>query len=170
MTRTLRLAAVTGAGQGLGRGIALRLADTHDEVALLDLKGGEETARLIAKRGGTARSYTVDVADEASATAVFEEIEAQQGTPTALVNAAGVFLDRPFLETSAADWDRIMSVNSRGPFLIGREAARRMRGDGGAMRVQRRCPAADPHDGGRTGPVRDQRQRGGAGHQSDSHG
>jgi len=133
MTRTLRLAAVTGAGQGLGRGIALRLADTHDEVALLDLKDCGETARLIAERGGTARSYTVDVADEASAVGVFEEIEAQQGTPTALVNAAGVFLDRPFLEMTAAEWDRIMTVNSRGPFLMGREAARRMRGGGGAI-------------------------------------
>lgn len=133
MTPTTKLAAVTGAGQGLGRGVALRLAEAGYELALLDRQNCAETAELIAEAGGIAQSYQIDVADEASVAAAFAEIDAQQGAPTALVNAAGVFLDAPFLETSTEDWDRVIAVNARGPFLVGKEAARRMTGTGGSI-------------------------------------
>lgn len=133
MAPTTKLAAVTGAGQGLGRGIALRLAEAGYELALLDRQECDETAALVADAGGTVRSYRIDVADEVSVAHAFEQIDAHQGAPKALVNAAGVFLDTPFLETTAEDWDRVMAVNARGPFLVGKEAARRMTDGGGSI-------------------------------------
>lgn len=133
MAQTAKLAVVTGAGQGLGRGIALRLAEAGYELALLDRQDSAETAGLVTEQGGSARSYRVDVADEASVVAAFQDLDAHQGAPSALVNAAGVFLDKPFLETSLAEWDQVMAVNTRGPFLVGKEAARRMRDTGGTV-------------------------------------
>ncbi|GAA4509482.1 SDR family NAD(P)-dependent oxidoreductase [Brevibacterium yomogidense] len=133
MAPITKLAAVTGAGQGLGRGIALRLADAGYELALLDRQDCDETAAQVSETGGTAESYRIDVADEASVAHAFTQIDERQGAPTALVNAAGVFLDTPYLETTAEDWDRVMAVNARGPFLVGKEAARRMSDGGGSI-------------------------------------
>ena len=133
MAPTMKLAAVTGAGQGLGRGIAVRLGEAGYELALLDRQDCDETAELVSAAGATARAYRIDVADEASVARAFTQIDEHQGAVTALVNAAGIFLDAPFLETTAEDWDRVMAVNARGPFVVGKEAARRMTDGGGAI-------------------------------------
>lgn len=130
-----KLAAVTGASQGLGQGISLRLAEAGYDLALLDLKESTETERTITDNGGTAKQYHLDVTDEDGVGAAFQEIAAAQGTPVALVNAAGIFLDKPFLETTVEEWDKIMAVNVCGPFQVGKEAARRMKEVGGGAIV-----------------------------------
>lgn len=133
MPANRKTAIVTGAGQGLGRGVALRLSQEGYDLALLDRQDCDETARLVVGAGCAAHKYIVDVADEASVASTFQKMDEDFGPPAAVVNAAGIFRDTPFLETTAEDWDRVLAVNSRGPFLVGREGARRMTGAGGAI-------------------------------------
>src|SRR5690625_5708073 len=101
MAPTMKLAAVTGAGQGLGRGIAVQLGEAGYELALLDRHDCDEKAELVSAAGATARAYSIDVADEASVARAFTQIDEHQVAVTALVNAAGIFLDALFLETTA---------------------------------------------------------------------
>jgi NAD(P)-dependent dehydrogenase (short-subunit alcohol dehydrogenase family) len=113
-----RPAIVTGAASGIGRAIALRLADEGAAVIVSDRQddAGQETVRLIAARGGRARFVACDVADEAS---VREMIgRAAVDGLSILVNNAGIPGDSLPADTlDTADWDRVIAVNLRGPFL-----------------------------------------------------
>ncbi|WP_026819994.1 SDR family NAD(P)-dependent oxidoreductase [Arthrobacter castelli] len=135
MAEEKRIAAVTGAGQGLGRGVALRLADAGYRIALLDRQSCDETAKLLADKGVDSWQHVTDVSDESSVVTVFSAMENEFGVPSALVNAAGIFADHPVHETSVDTWDRIMAVNARGPFLMCREGSRRMKENGGGSIV-----------------------------------
>jgi NAD(P)-dependent dehydrogenase (short-subunit alcohol dehydrogenase family) len=75
------------------------------------------------------------VSDEAAVTAMVDGVADRLGTIDVLVNNAGIYPSRPIAETSVEEWDRVMAVNLRGPFLCTREAARimRARGKGGAV-------------------------------------
>jgi meso-butanediol dehydrogenase / (S,S)-butanediol dehydrogenase / diacetyl reductase len=131
-----RAAMVTGAGRGIGRGIALRLAaeGAHVLVADLDAATGTETARAIEAQGGKARFVAADVArPEASRAAVAETLEAF-GRLDVLVNNAGVIRARPLLDLAEDDWDRTFAVNARGLFFCLQAAARAMvRAGGGCI-------------------------------------
>jgi acetoin reductase-like protein len=125
-----KVAMVTGAGRGIGRAIALRLAaeGAHVLVAELDPATGAETASAIAAKGGKVRFVATDVAHpEESQAAVATALETF-GRLDVLVNNAGVVRSRPLLAITEADWDRTFSVNARGLFFClqaaGRELAR----------------------------------------------
>ena len=122
---TARSAIVTGAGSGIGRGIAERLAADGFRVICADIC--EESAKETAgKIGGGAVSVRADAGEESEAVHCVRKAGEICGRLDALVNCAGVHLQALVAETEASDWDRIHRVNARGTFLMCREAARAM--------------------------------------------
>lgn len=115
-----QIAVVTGAGSGLGRATAQRLADEGATVALVDLnaEAGEESAEEIRSAGGTARFYAIDVTNWTSVEPAIAAVIADFGAPSVLVNCAGIgkFV-RSELE-SQDNWERIIGVNLTGTFLM----------------------------------------------------
>jgi NAD(P)-dependent dehydrogenase (short-subunit alcohol dehydrogenase family) len=124
-----KVALVTGAAQGIGKGIATTLAAEGAVVVLTDIqerKVGETAAEIHQKTGGTTRSYRLDVADGAEVQAVVAVIEKEFGRIDVLVNNAGVQEWVPFLEMSEEMWDRHQAVNVKGTFLLSQAVARIM--------------------------------------------
>jgi NAD(P)-dependent dehydrogenase (short-subunit alcohol dehydrogenase family) len=117
-----RVAVVTGAGRGIGRAVALALAQAGAHVAALARTQPEleETAALI-KESGTAQAFAVDVTDAPGVLCAMENIEAALGPVDVLVNNAGQ-LGRvgPFVDSEPAEWWRVLEVNLRGPMLCTR--------------------------------------------------
>jgi 3-oxoacyl-[acyl-carrier protein] reductase len=131
-------ALVTGASRGIGRAIATALAAEGAKVAAgysASPGKAEETVAGIAGEGGQAFAVHMDVSDEASITVGFAEALAQLGGLDILVSNAGVILEKPLLETSAAEFDWLIGVNLRGVFLVGREGLRVMTAQGTGGRV-----------------------------------
>ncbi|WP_252541600.1 bifunctional rhamnulose-1-phosphate aldolase/short-chain dehydrogenase, partial [Streptomyces sp. RO-S4] len=122
-----RVALVTGAGSGIGKAIARRLAAEGACVVVADLHG-ENAARVAQELGGPdkAVAVTVDVTDEEQIAAAFQAAVLAFGGVDLVVNNAGISLSKPLLETSAKDWDVQHDVMARGSFLVSREAARVM--------------------------------------------
>jgi glucose 1-dehydrogenase len=123
-----KVAIVTGAGSGNGRGIALRFAEEGARVIVADVAeaGAAETVAQIAAVGGTAAAVRADVSDKAQAQIMAEEAVRRFGALDILVNNAGIEFLTPFLDISESEWDRILDVNLKGAFLCGQAAARRM--------------------------------------------
>jgi 3-oxoacyl-[acyl-carrier protein] reductase len=127
-----RTAIVTGAARGIGRGVALRLAADGFGVAVVDL---DETAckpvvEEIEEVGGRAITVGLDVADEQAVRAGVERIAEEFGSPTVLVNNAGITRDNLLFKMTADDWDAVMSVHLRGSFLMSRAVQRHMTKEG----------------------------------------
>ncbi|MEU6973766.1 SDR family oxidoreductase [Kitasatospora aureofaciens] len=134
-TNTPRVAIVTGGSGGIGRVAAERLA--ADGMAVVVSYAGnpvpaEEAVRAIEKAGGTAVAVKADVADEAEVTALFDVAEKRFGGVDVVVHAAGIMLLAPLAELDLADFDRMHRINVRGTFVVGQQAARRVR-SGGAI-------------------------------------
>ena len=121
-----RVAVVTGGAQGIGQAIALRLARAGGRIAVLDQQPAAQTLSRLQELGRPAWSAQVDLSEPEGIARAYERLDDEFGSPYALVNAAGVFADIPFLDTPVDVWDRVMNVNARGMFLSCQEAARRM--------------------------------------------
>lgn len=121
-TNGRQVAYVTGAGKGIGEGIAWALASEGWQVVVLDIdeKAAEQTARDISTAGAEHSFEQVDVSDEQSVRRAFEAAAEHAGEPEALVNCAGVWAGGSVTEISVADWDRTVAVNLRGAFLCAR--------------------------------------------------
>jgi rhamnulose-1-phosphate aldolase/alcohol dehydrogenase len=126
-----RIALVTGAGSGIGRAIALRLAAEGACVVVAD-RDGESAAAVAAEIGGAdaAVPFTADVTDEAAVAAAIDAAVLAFGGVDLVVNNAGLSISKPLTETTAADWDVQHDVMARGSFLVAREAVRAMRAQG----------------------------------------
>jgi NAD(P)-dependent dehydrogenase (short-subunit alcohol dehydrogenase family) len=123
---------VTGGGRGLGEAICQTLADAGVVVLAGDVREdlAGEVARGIRDRGGRAESLRLDVTDEAGAGRAIEQIGSRFGRLDILVNNAGMDRTVPVDKLSVADWDRILAVNLRGPFLMSKLALEPMRHQG----------------------------------------
>jgi 3-oxoacyl-[acyl-carrier protein] reductase len=119
---TNRIAIVTGAASGIGRGIALLYADEGADVAVIDRNGARaaEAAAAIQAKGRRSLAVTADVGDEASVTKAFGQILGQFGTPDILVNNAGIATVSLLENMSTAMWDEMIRVNLRSVFLCTR--------------------------------------------------
>jgi 2-hydroxycyclohexanecarboxyl-CoA dehydrogenase len=125
MTRSLngRVAIVTGGGSGIGRAIAIRLAEDTAKIAIWDInaEGAAETARLIEEAGGTAIAIEADCSDKAAIHAAAEETRAKLGPVAILVNNAGIAPFTPFMEIEDELFDKVIRINLRGPYLLIKE-------------------------------------------------
>jgi len=132
-----RVAAVTGAAEGMGREIANLLAGSGASVAIRDRNSGgaAEVVRAIGHRGGRALAVGMDLADEKSIVAAIQEVAQRFGGIDILVNCAGIQNRQLLTETSTELWDLVQSINSRGLFVCVREAARLMRAAGRGGRI-----------------------------------
>jgi len=124
---------VTGSSSGIGRAIAVRLAADGYAVLLADVRrdplaGGEPTDELIARAGGDGEFVLADVSRPEDCAMLVARAVAWTGALDVLVNNAALAgrHSKPLLETSAEDFDAVMAVNVRGPFLLCREAVRQM--------------------------------------------
>lgn len=132
-----KTAIVTGAAGGLGLAFATALIEAGAKVAIADrnLEAARQAAADLSGKG-TALAVGVDVADEASVTAMADHVAAMLGGIDILVNNAGIYAGlkrKPFFEISAAEWDRVMSVNLKGAFLCAKAVFPFMRGRGGKI-------------------------------------
>ena len=120
-----RVVIITGAARGLGRTFALAFARAGWRVAVADtdLAGAQQTAQQIDLGGGEALAVTVDVSDEASTRRLAEVTAERWGQINVLVNNAAIYggLERKSFDAiSPTDWDRVMAVNVKGPWLCAR--------------------------------------------------
>jgi len=137
MNLSNKVVAVTGAGRGLGRAMAISLASKGAKLALIDLNQEDldTTLNLIKEAGSEGYTYTCDVADEPSVETLFERIVKDLGGLNGLINNAGITRDGLFVKVKDGDviakmsmdqWNLVMDVNLTGTFLCGREAAVQM--------------------------------------------
>ena len=113
---------VTGGGRGLGAAICHTLAGAGMTIVVLDVRAdlAEEVAAAVRAAGAKATARALDVTDAARAADVVCDVGDELGGVDVLVNNAGTDVTAPFDELSVADWDRVMAVNLRGPFVMAR--------------------------------------------------
>ncbi|REJ87943.1 MAG: SDR family NAD(P)-dependent oxidoreductase [Planctomycetota bacterium] len=114
-----RYAIVTGAASGLGRAIAVRLAQDGWHIAVADVNetGSEETGRMVTEAGSTAQVETLDVGDEQQWVSLRERLRADWPQLDLIVNNAGVVVSGAVGQTPIEDWDWLLSINLRGVIL-----------------------------------------------------
>jgi len=131
-----RVAIVTGAGRGIGQGIALELARRGCAVAVnyvVEPERAQATVREIHALGGTAIAVEADVSSAQAVTAMVERVTRELGALDILVNNAGVQTWKPFLDVTEAEWDFVIETNLKGTFLCTQAAARVMKERGGSI-------------------------------------
>ncbi len=124
---------VTGAFRGIGAACAEALAERGARVIASDIVPPKETfARLAPHRKGHV-TLVGDVSDEASVVAMFREIDHAAPAITGVVHCAGIIHEKPLLETTVEEFDKVQRINLRGTFLVGREVLRRLDGREGCV-------------------------------------
>ena len=129
-----KVALVTGAARGIGLGVARKFLTEGWRVALLDIDGEVlwKSVEALAAAGDTLGLHC-DVSDSSAVASAFAEIDRRFGRLDALVNNAGIAVFAPLLETTDADWRRVLEVNLTGTFICAKAAMPLMRENGGAI-------------------------------------
>ncbi|HEX8923571.1 MAG TPA: SDR family NAD(P)-dependent oxidoreductase [Patescibacteria group bacterium] len=123
-----KVAIVTGAGQGIGQGIAMQLANDGFTVVVSDLnqETAQQTAGMIEQAGGKAMAVKTDVSQKAEVDDMFAQVMSTYGKVDVLVNNAGIYPFISFTEMTEANWDKVMAVNLKSVFLCCQAAAKVM--------------------------------------------
>jgi NAD(P)-dependent dehydrogenase (short-subunit alcohol dehydrogenase family) len=132
-----KIALVTGAGNGIGRGIALRFGQEGAAVGVLDVSeaAAERVASEIREHAGRAIAIRADVSRAAEVEQAVRSIVEALGAPGILVHNAGVMPEGAIDRTSERDWDRVFAINVKGAYLTCREVLPHMRARGGGAIV-----------------------------------
>jgi 3-oxoacyl-[acyl-carrier protein] reductase len=127
-----KIALVTGAAHGIGRGIALRFGAEGAVVLVtdIDVDGAEAVAHGVRDGGGRAEAIRLDVRRPEEVREVYDRVARDHGRLDIQVSNAGSTARMPFLETTVEFWDQLLTLNLRGVFLCGQAAARIMVGQG----------------------------------------
>jgi NAD(P)-dependent dehydrogenase (short-subunit alcohol dehydrogenase family) len=131
-----RVALVTGASKGVGKGVALELARAGCDVAVnynRDKDGATRTVGEIVALGRRAVTAAGDVSQSDQVDALFNQVLEVFGRLDILVNNAGIQTWKPLLELAEADWNSVLATNLKGCFLCTQRAARHMQGSGGVI-------------------------------------
>lgn len=129
MSELTSTALVTGGSRGIGKAIAKTLAKQGFQVYLTYVSKADEAARVVAEieaEGGIARAFCLDISDSSAVEEFFVSEIKDKVLLSALVNNAGVTKDGLILRMKDDDWDKVLNVNLRGPFVCLREAAKIM--------------------------------------------
>jgi len=124
MQLTNKVAMVTGGSRGIGRGIAIELADSGSDVALTYHTNeglAQEIVETITAHGGNAIAIQMTVEDRTSVKRAMTEVRESLGDINILVNNAAIAQEKPFDTITDVDWDNMLSVNLRGPFICCQE-------------------------------------------------
>lgn len=127
-----RVAIVTGAGSGIGQGVAKQLVLEGAKVICADIHEANAQATAV-DAGPLAVAHRLDVTDETSWSALFNQVMRDFGRLDILVNSAGVSAGAPIQEMSLVDWRRVMSINLDGAFLGTKLAIQMMKASGGSI-------------------------------------
>lgn len=141
---TRKIALVTGASKGIGRGVCYRLASEGFDIVVnyaRDHSGAEETAEQVRRDQRRALVVRADVGYSDSVNQMFDQVLDQFGIPSVLVNNAGVQTWKPLLELEEGEWDRTLRTNLKGTFLCTQRAAREMsrKGSGRIINIGAGC-------------------------------
>ncbi len=123
-----KIAIVTGAGQGIGKGVALRLAreGAHVVIAEFNPETAEAAAAEVRALARRALAYPIDLSDVAQVQPMVDRVAAEFGRIDILVNNAGRVQTKYMLDLSPEDWDRVVDTNQRGLFFCLQAVARQM--------------------------------------------
>lgn len=148
MTVENKVALVTGAGQGIGRGIALRLARDGFKLALVDLKPGplQQVVAEITAVGGQVTSLEADISDRDQVYAAIDHAEARLGGFDVMVNNAGIAQVQPIAEVTPEEIDKVMKINVQGTLWGIQAAAAKFIQRGHKGKIVNACSIAG-HDG-----------------------
>jgi 3-oxoacyl-[acyl-carrier protein] reductase len=145
-----RVIILTGAASGIGRAAAEALAQQSRVLALVDVnpQGLEEAVAMCRQNSPRTMGFTCDTTDEAAVKRTYQEIHKEFGTPSTLINCAGIGRFAPFLELTPADWMRMFTVNVMGAVLFTQTVLPAMIAarEGHIINVGSRM-AIDPHPG-----------------------
>ena len=122
-----KIAIVTGAGRGIGKGIAEKLIQEGAKVVLSDIEGDDS---LVTSHGENAKFIKCDVSKKEDVDSLIKETVEHFGRLDILVNNAGIFPFKNFLEMTESDWDKVISVNLKSVFLCSQAAAKVMSNEG----------------------------------------
>ena len=122
-----KVAIITGAGRGLGRGIALRLAEDGCNIVASDVVPAEETVELAREVGVQADYYVVDVSNQEQVQGLIDFVVEKYGTVDILVNNAGINRDGMLHKITPENWDLVLKINLTGTFYCTQAALRVMR-------------------------------------------
>lgn len=135
----MKIVAVTGGGQGIGRAVAYHFAEAGYAVSIADIDGeaGQEALRKVVELGAKGIFVRTDVSQHEEVGRWMDMTSRRLGCPDSLVNNAGIAPSAPFLDLSDEDFDRVIGVNLRGTFLCSQAAARLMarRGSGVILNI-----------------------------------
>ena len=120
---------ITGASRGLGHQLAMDFAREGANVTVNYSSSAEAAHKIVARireTGGQAMACQANIASADDVNAMVEQVVATNGGVDILINNAGLSLDAPFLELSENDWDKVVGVNLKGPFLLSQAVGRHM--------------------------------------------
>jgi len=126
MSFKARTAVITGAGRGIGKSIAAKLAAAKANIAVIDvlIDVAEQTATELAATGVKAKAYKTDISSLAETESLMKQVVEDFGTIDILVNNAGITRDNLIIRMSEDDWDKVISINLKGVFNCIKSATR----------------------------------------------